>query len=114
MKNQNNSTENNSKFLGDIKSSQKSVTDSAYGEYETLKSILVDEEALGGIKLEEVKITTTDSLIAASEGNGRVIYYIRCLSKTYIDWIVNSSHSNFLYNSHHALYGNISINALFK
>jgi len=50
----------------------RSVADSAYGGYETLRSILIDDEAVIGNQkgLEEVRIEKTISLITASGGDG--------------------------------------------
>mgnify|MGYP006899061453 CR=1 FL=1 len=44
--------------------------ESAYGGYEQLKSQLIEEEELSGLKMEDEIVANTDILIVFSGGNG--------------------------------------------
>jgi hypothetical protein len=54
------------------KASQHSHSDSAYGGYELLRSLLVEEEEMSGLQMDDVIVANTNLLIKSSGGNGKL------------------------------------------
>ena len=72
MNKQNSIADSTIQFTEERHDTQKSINESAYGGYETLRSVLIDDEALltGHKALEEVKVVQTATLMKSSGGDG--------------------------------------------
>jgi len=64
--------ENSSKLGTTEKPPQNLHNDSAYGGYELLKTLLIEEEELNEIKMDDVIVKNTKVLIESSGGNGNI------------------------------------------